>query len=74
MFFANPRGNVPKCQTLSLPFFERLEQVKQLCPDLISPSFEVSENYGVSRSFRRGVTSEATNGGATNEVIKANEN
>jgi hypothetical protein len=53
MFFANPWGNAPKCQTLSLPFFERLEQVKQLRPGLISPSLEVSEHYGVSQEENR---------------------
>ncbi len=38
-----------------------------------SLNYLFSPHYGVSQSFRRGVTSEATNGGATNEVIKANE-
>ncbi len=70
--FRKPSGERTKMSDFEPAFFERLEHVKQLRPDLISPSLEVSEHYGVSRSFRRGATSEATNGGATNEVIEAN--
>jgi hypothetical protein len=53
-------------------FYERLESVKIKRADLIEANLEVSEEYGVSRSFRRGGTSEATNKGAPPGVVELN--
>ncbi len=53
-------------------FLDRLEQVKFAYPELIPPHTNPSAEYGVSRSFRRGATSEVTNQGIPSEVIEAN--
>ncbi len=53
-------------------FFDRLESIQSLRPDLIPPTDNVSEEYGIYRSFRRGSTSAATNNGLPPEVIEAN--
>lgn len=53
-------------------FFDRLEQVQSMRPDLIQPTDDVVEDYGIYRSFRRGSTSEATNKGVPPEVIDLN--
>lgn len=43
--------------------YDRLEVVQKIHPELISPSIDVLEDYGLSRSFRRGSNSEAINRG-----------
>jgi hypothetical protein len=50
-FFRNSHGQRIKASDLESSFFDRLDQVKALRPDLISSSDDVSEEYGVSRSF-----------------------
>ena len=42
-----------------LDILDRLHNIQQARPDLISPDVQVYEAYGLSRSFRRGSTSEA---------------
>lgn len=71
-FFQNSRGERLRMSDLEPPFFDRLESVHHLHPSLFSHDCNVSEEYGLSRSFRRGATSVATNRGATNETIEAN--
>jgi hypothetical protein len=61
-----------KAHSLESTFFDRLEQIQAMRPDLISPSDDVIEDYGIYRSFRRGSTSEATNKGLPPEVIDLN--
>ncbi len=53
-------------------FHECLALVQQEKPQLISPNLEVTEEYGFSRSFRRGGTSVAMNNGAPPHVIELN--
>lgn len=53
-------------------FFDRLEMVKATHPHLL-PSFDnVEDEFAMSRSFRRGATSEAVNQGAKPDVLDAN--
>jgi len=70
--FWSRRGDTSLTKEMEQYFFARLEQVQQARPDLIGPDVDVSEVYGVSRSFRRGATSEAVNRGVRPEVIEAN--
>jgi len=49
-----------------------LEAIKTNRLDLISPDVEVTKEYGVSRSFCRGGTSEATNNRAPPLVVELN--
>jgi hypothetical protein len=53
-------------------FFDRLEMVKATHPHLL-PSFDnVEDEFAMSRSFRRGATSEAVNQGAKSDILDAN--
>jgi hypothetical protein len=71
--FRNQDGTKPRIRTLEPAFHDRLEHVKLVRPDLIGPDVDVTDEYGVSRSFRRGGgTSEATNKGADTSVLELN--
>jgi hypothetical protein len=70
--FRSSSGECGKMADYEPTFFDRLEEVKTKRPDLIPSNLEIAEHDGVSRSFRRGATSEATNAGANVEVIEAN--
>lgn len=68
--FRNSDQSKIKCSSIESKFHSRLEKIKQGHPELISEETDVAEEYGVSRSFRRGATSEATNRGASAETIE----
>jgi hypothetical protein len=70
--FRNFLGQRIKASDMETPFFDRLEQVQELRPDLIPATDDVSKEYGIYRSFRRGSTSDATNQGLPPEVIDMN--
>jgi hypothetical protein len=53
-------------------FFERLEQVQEIRPDLISENIDIADDYGIHRSFRRGSTSVTVNQGLNKDIIDAN--
>lgn len=53
-------------------FNDRLEAVQASKPQLINRDMDVCEEYGVSRSFRRGGTSTATYNGALALVTELN--
>ena len=50
----------------------RIAGVQDKYPSLISSSIDVHEEYGLSRSFRRGSTSEALHRGVTEMMINRN--
>jgi uncharacterized damage-inducible protein DinB len=56
--FMAPRGE-PSYQWFEREILERLHRIQQAYPDLIAEDVQVLEDYGLSRSFRRGATSEA---------------
>lgn len=70
--FRRMDGQRCKATDFESQFFERLEFIKITKPVLMGNTDEISEEYGVSRSFRRGATSEAVNAGAPPDVIDAN--
>ncbi len=70
--FRGPDGSRLPMSHFEPLFFDRLDQVKLIRPDLIPPQTDVSQEYGISRSFTRGATSEVTNKGVPNEVIEIN--
>ena len=51
---------------------DRIAEVQDKYPSLINSSIDVHEEYGLSRSFRRGSTSEALNRGVTEMMIDRN--
>jgi hypothetical protein len=70
--FRNNDGTRMKIKLMEPKLHERLETIQIRRQDLINGEVEVSEEYGISRSFRRGGTSEATNKGAPPHVIELN--
>jgi hypothetical protein len=61
--FQDDQGKSLKAGFFEPRFFDRLSQVQQRHPELLAPSVEVEEEFGISRSFRQGATSEAMNNG-----------
>lgn len=59
--FRNLQGTKVKALDFKPGFFDRLEQVQIICPDLTTTTNYVVEDYGIYRSFHQGSTSEATN-------------
>jgi hypothetical protein len=70
--FRNKAGSKIRAIDYETQFFDRLESIQLFRPDLIPSTDNVSEEYGIYRSFRRGSTSEATNRGLPPDVIDAN--
>jgi hypothetical protein len=70
--FRDANAHRVKAFSFEPAFFDRLEQVQAMRPDLIPATDDVVEEYGIYRSFRRGSTSEATNKGLPPEVIDLN--
>ncbi len=67
--FRNMFGQRSKSGEFEEKFLDRLSLTK---PHLMGSTEDISEEYGVYRSFRRGATSEAVNEGVPPEVIDAN--
>jgi hypothetical protein len=61
-----------KASEMEPKLFERLNAILEGKPHLMPGIEEIEETYGVSRSFRRGATSRATDLGLSSEVINAN--
>jgi hypothetical protein len=70
--FRDERGQHLKAAYFEPKFHDRLEAVKLAKPHLMSSVEDVVEEYGVSRSFRRGATSEVENQGLPPGVVEAN--
>jgi len=71
-FFRDELGMRLKASNFEQRFFDQLEAVKVTHPHLLSSVDNIDEEFGVSRSFRRGATSEAVNQGAKPDVLDAN--
>ena len=70
--FRTPNGQPIRAGSMEPIFFARLEEVQEMRPDLIPEQVDVTDVYGVSRSFRRGSTTEAGNRGVPATVIELN--
>ena len=70
--FRTENGQPIRAGVMEPSLFLRLEQVQLLRPDLISDQVDIAEVYGVSRSFRRGSTTEAGNRGVPANIIEIN--
>ncbi len=70
--FRTPTGQRMKAQDFVPRFFDRLEYVKASKPHLLASVEDISEEFGVFRSFRWGATSEAVNAGLPPDVIDEN--
>ena len=70
--FRTKAGQPIRAGAMEMQFFTRLETVQMLRPDLIPEQVDVCDVYGVSRSFRRGSTTEAGNRGVPANIIEMN--
>jgi hypothetical protein len=70
--FRNGAGQRIKASEMEPKFFERLNVILEEKPHLMPGIEEVEETYGISRSFRRGATSRASDLGLPKEVTDAN--
>jgi hypothetical protein len=61
--FRDAQGKRLKAGSFEPQFFERLSQVQQTHSELLSPNIEIEEEYGISRSFWRGATSQKRQSG-----------
>jgi hypothetical protein len=61
--FSDRRGKPLDARWLELELLDRLHIIQGEKPDLIPEEANVHEDYGISRSFRRGATTEAKNQG-----------
>lgn len=66
------RGEAVRLGKFAEGFYTCLEHVQTSRPDLINQDVEVREDYGLSRSCRRGVTTHARNVGVDPDVVNAN--
>jgi hypothetical protein len=66
------RGETVRLNKFADGFYTCLEHVQTTRPELIDREVDVWEDYGVSRSCRRGVTTHARNVGILPDVIQAN--
>lgn len=67
--FVNRHGGVALAQDYELAIVERLQEVQRKRPDAIPPDVDLYENFGLSRSFRRGATSTARTRGVTDKHV-----
>jgi hypothetical protein len=65
-------GGAAKIGHYAEGFHQCLEQVQETSPDLMEMNVDVREDYGLSRSCRRGVTTHARNQGVEPQVVEAN--
>lgn len=71
-FFRDEAGTALTPSDMSETFYRRLGYVQYFRPDLLARDVDIEEVYGISRSFRRGSTSRATDRGVPPEVTDAN--
>jgi len=68
--FSHHKGEILDERWLELEILERIAVIQQERPDIVKPDVLVHEEYGISRSFRRGATTEARNVKVDEEDIK----
>jgi hypothetical protein len=68
--FTNRKGKQAKAAVFEPRFFEQLNHVSTRHPALFPPNINIEEDFGISRSGRRGSSTEAGNQGVPKEVIE----
>ncbi len=61
-----------KAKDFEFEIFERLERIQRERPSILYPDMDITEEFGLSRSFRRGSDSRALVEGLAQEVIDVN--
>jgi hypothetical protein len=67
--FCTVQGQLLQSSDIELDLLDRIQRVQDLHPALIPANILVYESYGISRSFRRGATSEARARGVSPDDI-----
>jgi hypothetical protein len=67
--FGDEMGLVVKAKTIEMELMERLQGIKETEPGLIPLDLDVYEDFGISRSFRRGATSTARTRGVDDKYV-----
>ncbi len=70
--FRKKNGKRGKAKDYELEIFERLERIQRDQPSLLAPDLDVTEAFGLSRSFRRGSDSRAMAEALAPEIIELN--
>jgi len=67
--FADPRTGEVQVDWYEREILEHIQSIQQRRPDIVPADIQVLEEYGLSRSFRRGDTSEARTRGADKDDV-----
>ena len=70
--FSDFNYSPPKLSNYSDSFYLLLEEIQKTKPNLIKADLDVREEYGLSRSLRRGATTRAVVVGVDSTVIELN--
>ena len=70
--FRKKNGKRAKQKDYEAEIFDRLERIQNEQPDVLDPSIDVTEEFGLSRSFRRGSDSRAISEDLPETVINLN--
>ena len=68
--FCNSWGQIADSYTYEAGLIERLCMVQAANPTIIPPDVDIYEQFGISRSFRRGATSVARIRGVDDKVVR----
>jgi hypothetical protein len=67
--FGDDKGLVVRAKAIELELMERLQGIKDSQPGLIPSDVDIYEDFGISRSFRRGATSTARIRGVDDKYV-----
>ncbi len=67
--FGDVKGKILKARVIELGLMDRLQNIKDTQPGIIPSDVDVYEDFGVSRSFRRGATSTARVRGVSDKYV-----
>jgi len=68
--FGDISGLVVKAKVIEMELMERLQGIKDSVPGLIPSDVDIYEDFGISRSFRRGATSTVRTRGVDDKYVK----
>jgi hypothetical protein len=68
--FCDKAGRIAKSKDYEVAIMERLQVVQNTVPGVIPSDIEVTEHFGISRSFRRGATSTARTRGVRDKHVQ----
>jgi len=67
--FGDDRGSILNSRVIEMGLMDRLQSIKETQPGIIPSDVDVYEDFGISRSFRRGATSTARTRGVDDKYV-----